>query len=161
MTEHPDSVSTVLFLCSGNYYRSRFAELLFNTQVQDESLPWQSFSRGLVVDRISSNIGPISRAAKHRLETHGILLPADVRFPIQVLEPDLATADLIIAMKEVEHRPMFAERFPAWTNRAEYWHIDDVDYARPEDALAALEHNVRQLIDRLSQSQLPNSSYSS
>jgi protein-tyrosine phosphatase len=71
---------------------------------------------------------------------------------VQLLEPDLLAADLIIAMKEAEHRPMFAERFPAWADRAEYWHIDDVDYARPEDALAALERNVRQLIGRLSKS---------
>jgi protein-tyrosine phosphatase len=158
MSESPRHVSQVLFLCSGNYYRSRFAEIFFNTQVQDESIPWRSFSRGLVVDRISNNIGPISRVAQHRLATQGIHLPADIRFPVQLLEPDLLAADLIIAMKEVEHRPMFAERFPVWTDRAEYWHIDDVDYARPEDALAALERNVRQLIDRLSPFQLPSSS---
>lgn len=158
MTESPRHVSQVLFLCSGNYYRSRYAEIFFNTQVQDEIIPWRSFSRGLVVDRISHNIGPISRAAKHRLATRGIHLPPDIRFPVQLLEPDLLAADLIVAMKEAEHRPMFAESFPAWTDRAEYWHIDDVDYARPEDALAALERNVRQLIDRLSPFQPPSSS---
>jgi protein-tyrosine phosphatase len=92
------------------------------------------------------------------LATRGIHLPADIRFPAQLLEPDLLAADLIIAMKEAEHRPMFAERFPAWTERAEYWHIDDVDYARPEDALDALERNVRQLLDRLSQFQPLSSS---
>jgi protein-tyrosine phosphatase len=158
MSESPRSVSHVLFLCSGNYYRSRYAELFFNTHVQDEIIPWRSFSRGLVVDRIRNNIGPISQVVQHRLATRGIHLPADIRFPVQLLEPDLLAADLIIAMKEAEHRPMFAERFPAWTERAEYWHIDDVDYARPEDALAALEHNVRQLIGRLSQFQPLSSS---
>ena len=157
MTESPRSASTILFLCSGNYYRSRFAEILFNAHVQDEIIPWRSVSRGLVVDRISSKIGPISRAAQHRLENRGVHLPADIRFPVQLLEPDLLAADLIIAMKEAEHRPMFAKRFPAWTDRAEYWHIDDVDYAQPEDALSALEHNVRQLIERLSQRQPPSS----
>jgi protein-tyrosine phosphatase len=98
MTESPRRLSQVLFVCSGNYYRSRFAEIFFNTHVQDDRIPWRSFSRGLVVDRISSNIGPISRAAQHRLETQGILLPADIRFPVQLLEPDLLAADLIIAM---------------------------------------------------------------
>jgi protein-tyrosine phosphatase len=151
-------MSQVLFLCSGNYYRSRFAEILFNTRVQDQLIPWRSFSRGLVVDRISHNIGPIARAATHRLEIQGIHLPADVRFPVQLLEPDLLAADLIIAMKEPEHRPMLAERFPLWTDHTEYWHIDDVDYARPEDALAVLEHNVRRLIDRLSRVQPTRSS---
>lgn len=158
MSASPRRVSQVLFLCSGNYYRSRYAELFFNTHIQDEIIAWRSFSRGLVVDRISNNIGPISHAAQHRLATRGIHLPADIRFPAQLLEPDLLAADLIIAMKEAEHRPMFTERFPAWTDRVEYWHIDDVDYARPEDALTALERSVRQLIDRLSHLQLPSSS---
>ena len=42
-------MNTVLFLCSGNYYRSRFAEHQFNAIADRDQLPWRADSRGLVV----------------------------------------------------------------------------------------------------------------
>ena len=38
----------VLFLCTGNYYRSRFAELLFNSIAQGRELGWQADSCGFL-----------------------------------------------------------------------------------------------------------------
>ena len=38
---------TVLFLCTGNYYRSRFAEILFNHLAGQSKLAWRADSRGL------------------------------------------------------------------------------------------------------------------
>ena len=37
----------VLFLCTGNYYRSRFAEILFNQLAPTRGLNWRADSRGL------------------------------------------------------------------------------------------------------------------
>jgi hypothetical protein len=37
--------SGILFLCTGNYYRSRYVEELFNHRAKIESLPWRAFSR--------------------------------------------------------------------------------------------------------------------
>ncbi len=34
----------VLFLCTGNYYRSRFAEILFNSVAGKMGLPWMAMS---------------------------------------------------------------------------------------------------------------------
>ena len=42
---------TVLFLCTGNYYRSRYAEALFNSVAGKMSLPWRASSRGLALER--------------------------------------------------------------------------------------------------------------
>jgi protein-tyrosine phosphatase len=42
-------VSTVLFLCTGNYYHSRFAEILFNSVASRMGLPWRASSRGLAL----------------------------------------------------------------------------------------------------------------
>ncbi len=42
---------TVLFLCTGNYYRSRFAEILFNSVAGNMGLPWQASSKGLALER--------------------------------------------------------------------------------------------------------------
>ncbi len=156
MTAMPRQQSTVLFLCSGNYYRSRFAEHLFNTYIQHTNLPWTADSRGLIADRLDSNIGPISRHAVNGLAERGITIPEPPRFPIQLSASDLAAANLVIAVKEAEHRPLLTQRFPQWPDRVEYWHIHDIDCALPADTLTALTDAVAQLIQRLhTQTQSP------
>src|SRR5262245_31370231 len=56
-TSEVSPVYKLLFLCTGNYYRSRFAELLFNARAATHALPWQAFSRGLAIDKGVNNIG--------------------------------------------------------------------------------------------------------
>ena len=41
------SQKVVLFLCTCNYYRSRFAEIVFNHKARKAGLDWQATSRGL------------------------------------------------------------------------------------------------------------------
>jgi protein-tyrosine phosphatase len=60
MLEH-ENMPTVLFLCSGNYYRSRFAEVYFNRLAEQQPSAWRADSRGLALD--PANPGPISRHA--------------------------------------------------------------------------------------------------
>ncbi len=48
----------VLFVCTGNYYRSRFAELFFTARAAQAGLPWAAQSRGFIL--APQNIGPIS-----------------------------------------------------------------------------------------------------
>ena len=55
----------------------------------------------------------------------------------------------MIAVKEAEHPAMLRELFPLWTNLVEYWHVDDLDYAGAEEALCALDEQVRALVERL------------
>lgn len=138
----------VLFLCTGNYYRSRFAEELFNCLAVRYALRWRALSRGLDVDGVS-NPGPISRHAVDGLRARGIAIRGEVREPIQASPADLERADCVVAMKEAEHRPLIAQRFPAWLARVEFWHVDDVEFADPADALADLEARVATLIERL------------
>jgi protein-tyrosine phosphatase len=71
--------------------------------------------------------------------------------PAPCLSADLEAADLIIALKEAEHRPLLAERFPDWEHETEYWLIDDVDLAPPETALNAIYLQVEKLVARLRQ----------
>lgn len=137
----------VLFLCTGNYYRSRFAEHLFNHLAQQRQLPWEADSRGL---RLSSrNKGPLSPFAAEALSRWDIVLAAENRHPQAVLIEDLAEADLVVALKEAEHRPLTQSQFPDWVERFEYWHIDDVDVAPAEIALPILAEHVQALITRL------------
>jgi len=115
----------LLFLCTGNYYRSRFAELLFNTMAAAHALPWQAFSRGLALEKGVGNVGPMSALAINALQALGSHLTGAERFPLQVEERDLQAADHIIALQEAEHRPYLQERYPTWVNKVEYWHVRD------------------------------------
>ena len=49
----------VLFVCTGNYYRSRIAEILFNHLAAKHALPLKGFSRGLRLNP-QKNTGSIS-----------------------------------------------------------------------------------------------------
>ena len=71
------------------------------------------------------------------------------RYPIPLALSDLAGSDLVIALKEAEHRMMILEQFPLWANLVEYWHIDDLDCVGPEEALFVLDGQVRALVERL------------
>src|SRR6185312_8984112 len=62
MTKRP----RVLFLCTGNYYRSRYAEELFNHFAKIEGLDWRAFSRGATERGSPGNMGPMSRFARER-----------------------------------------------------------------------------------------------
>src|SRR3954468_11995750 len=94
----------ILFLCTGNFYRSRFAEIFFNWQAAQRGLQWKAESRGLALD--GCNYGPISRYTLARLKEQGIEHDPDQRFPLPLSEADLAAANHIVAVKEAEHRPL-------------------------------------------------------
>ena len=140
---------TVLFLCSGNYYRSRFAEILFNHRAQQHDLPWRATSRGLAEVFGQWNIGPISPHTLKKLEAMSIECESTRRNAMHCSADDLETADLIIALKEAEHRPLMQKRFAAYENDVEYWHVHDVDQASSEEALPQIERLVNDLIVRL------------
>ena len=140
----------LLFLCTGNYYRSRFAELLFNAMAATHALPWQAFSRGLALDKGVKNIGPMSPLAIDALHALGIASVEAERFPLQVEECDLQVADHIIALQEAEHKLYLQERYPAWTNKVEYWHIRDVVPMPAYNPLEEVAHDVQRLIAHFS-----------
>jgi predicted translation initiation factor SUI1 len=135
----------VLFLCTGNYYRSRFAEVLFNSLAAKMGLPWKAWSRALALERGVHNVGPMAPSAVKALEALGIRGSAEVsRFPVQTTIDDLEGAAWIVAVKEAEHLPLLQERFPTWTDKVEFWHVED-----DGDALPLIEKEVTDLAARL------------
>lgn len=145
----PSGFSTVLFLCSGNYYRSRFAEHLFNHLVQETRLAYRADSAGLWPNCRLHNLGPIAPQTVRALRELRVPLPHSHRIPRDVTEADIRDAAVTIALKDAEHRPLVTQRFPALLARVEFWHVHDVDGSPPSEALPLIERNVRALLARL------------
>jgi protein-tyrosine phosphatase len=137
----------VLFLCTGNYYRSRFGEIFFNWHAKQRDLHWRAESRGLALVRF--NPGPISPYAVARLAHHRIPTDEYQRFPRDAANHDFESAAHIIAVKKTEHRPLVEARFLSWLERVEFWEVHDLDCAGPEETMPHLEREVIGLIERL------------
>jgi len=139
------STRSILFLCTGNYYRSRFAEVLFNSIAARMSLPWRATSKGLAVELGTGNVGPISGLTIATLKSLGVSDAAALtRMPAQATADDFAAAERVIALKQLEHEPLMRDRYPASIDKVEYWHVDD-----DPKALALVEKEVQKLIARL------------
>jgi protein-tyrosine phosphatase len=139
------SDKTVLFLCTGNYYRSRFAEVLFNSVAGKMGLPWRASSRGLALERGVNNVGPMAPSALKALEAMGVRAGDDcARAPAPVTAEDLGAAARLVALKQDEHLPLLQERFPAWVGNVEFWHVDDAPHV-----LGLIEREVMGLVARL------------
>lgn len=139
-------MKAVLFLCTGNYYRSRFAEEIFNHYVRRDGLNWSAQSRALAIERGANNVGPLSPFALQGLRERRLVALAPNRFPQQCTLADLKAASRIVALKEAEHRPLIIERFPGWEQRTEYWNVDDVEVAHPDVALSLIEREVEAML---------------
>jgi protein-tyrosine phosphatase len=140
--------SRVLFICMGNYYRSRFAEAVFNHHSEALGLPWRAFSRGLAIHLV-----PPQFVLSPHTHQHLAARKMDVRHTAperkQLGEEDLEEAQVIIALKDEEHRPMMRTMFPEWEERVVFWDVGDQPEVTPNDGLAAIEKQVVELIDGL------------
>jgi protein-tyrosine phosphatase len=141
-------MKTVLFLCTGNYFRSRFAEELFNHRAARTGINWLARSRALAIERLANSAGPISPFTLKGLEVRGLIAKYSDRLPQQCAIADLETADCIVALNESEHRPLMLERFPYWAPYIEFWNVSDTDVAPASVALSAIDVQIAALLDR-------------
>ena len=140
-------MKTILFLCTGNYYRSRYAEILFNWKAKEIELAWKADSRGLNPN--PGNSGPMSHDTMAALRKLGISFDKQLRFPLTATDADFQKAQHIVAVKEAEHRPLIQRKFPTWLERVEFWHVHDIDCCGPNEALPHLDREVAALVERL------------
>lgn len=142
---------TVLFLCTGNYYRSRFAEELFNDLARSAGLDWTACSRGLAVEELGhENVGSVSSHTRAALLARGTPMADPARDPLACTTVDLSSADRVVALKEAEHRPWLDRKHPGWSDRVEFWHVHDLDQAGPDQALGEIAELVTELVRKLS-----------
>jgi protein-tyrosine phosphatase len=120
----------LLFICSGNYYRSRLAEILFNHLASEAGLAWDAQSRGLL------STGELKGMSEHSiayLKSQKLQrLAAEPRNPLVADVEDLTDSDLVIGMCQEEHRSMVEQKFLALAKalhkagRIRYWNIYDI-----------------------------------
>lgn len=139
-------MNEILFICTGNYYRSRYAEALFNYEAELRGLPWRAFSRGLAIHEVT---GALSAHTRDALEADGIPLSCTGTDRVSLAEEDFTRASRTIALKEAEHRPMMQRQFPEWVDRVEYWGVHDLDVWVSTQALPAIRQQVSGLVDEI------------
>jgi len=140
--------SRVLFICTGNYYRSRFAEAVFNHHAEALNLPWKAFSRGLKIHAVPSDF-LLSPHTRQHLAARKMDLRHTAPDRSQLTEKDLAESRIVIALKDQEHRPMMRIQFPHWADRVTYWDVADQPETTPDEGLAQIESLVEELIGEL------------
>jgi protein-tyrosine-phosphatase len=136
----------VLFICTGNFYRSRFAEAVFNHLAEARKLSWKGFSRGLAIHWAEGCLSPIVVAS---LAVRGIDRRHTGAARVQLAAGDLEVSKIRIALDRAEHLPMMRSQFPNWADKIWYWEIEDVATTSPEIALPAIELKVIDLISHL------------
>lgn len=143
-----------LFVCTGNYYRSRFAEHWFAQLVKQAGLSWRTDSAGLRVDfEQKTNVGPISEVTLASLKQRGVEVSAP-RMPRDLTTQDLEQAQRVILLDEPEHRPMMQARFPQWEERVTYWKVLDVPPSERFHPMDAIDPLVKALVDELAAAQI-------
>jgi len=116
---------------------------------RSEGLAWRAFSRGAAERGSPENIGPMSRFALDALGAQAIVPVGARRAPIPCALADFREAQLVIALKEAEHRPLIEQRFPEVAGNVTYWNVDDIEFAPPSIALAMIDRHVRELVATL------------
>ncbi len=144
-------MNTILFLCTGNYYRSRFAEEYFNHYAEREQIKWSADSKGIQRDFSGNgNVGPISRHTLAVLAKLNIPPKAHTRMPLRVETHDFSRFNRVVAVSLSEHKPMLEQHWGAeLANAIEYFDVEDLHLEGHETALPRLIHHLDKLIKTL------------
>ena len=86
---------SVIFLCTGNYYRSRFAEEVFNYRAARDGLSRVAHSRALAIERGINNVGALSPFTLKALAERCVFAQGERRMPQQCSIIDLQTAIIL------------------------------------------------------------------
>lgn len=148
---------TILFLCTGNYYRSRMAEEMFNHLAARRGLNARAFSRGLFRSLgDTGNVGPFSPYARRVLAQYGIAPQRSHEFPQRVTAEDLRRADRVIALYRRQHEPMLRAQFPEYLDKVAFWSVPDLDEMSADQAGALVYREVEALVEQLRNGATPS-----
>jgi len=131
----------ILFVCTGNSYRSPVAEALLKKIRED----LESESAG------TQPAGIIAPNAKKFLEREDALEKLK-RTPEGIDQKNLEEYDLIVAMKQ-NHKNEILRQYPQMEDRIEVWNIDDpiyLPYGSDEEVFEEIKRKVIELAESIS-----------
>ena len=139
----------VLFVCTQNIHRSRFAEEVFNYLAKKSNSKHQAFSAGFRVGDYSFRT--IYYPALDNLKKLNIapLRPND--FSKHIDDVDLSEYDRIICMDEGEHKPKVLANPSLQNDLFEYWNIIDEPKVKSEISLPKCYQKVDNLLRDIDQ----------
>lgn len=140
----------ILFLCTGNYYRSRFSEEYFNHVAKIKKLPWHADSMGIQRDFTGNgNVGPIAQNTLNELSMLNINPVGHERMPKHVYETHFNDFDLVVAVSLDEHKPMLEAIWDMADKKVSYFDVEDLHLEGPETALPRLKIHLDALLNEL------------
>lgn len=130
---------TVLFICTANFFRSRYAEAYFNCLADWNKSPHRAVSAGISID---PKIGPVSSYSLYRMVERGIDSKCMSLEAKKLYSGDVESADVAICMYEKEHKPMMELLYESIESRIIYFDIPDINEISPNQSLDLVEKNV-------------------
>ena len=142
----------LLFVCSGNYYRSRFAEAYFNYLSEMFNLNTTSESRGLAIhfaDELAEEHGEISTDTLERCNDLGIPNRYWEKNRESLELKDFNNFDEIICLDIEEHAPMIKEQFPDKIYSVNYFKVKDVFDWSPNKTLDTIAELILTMVSAI------------
>jgi protein-tyrosine phosphatase len=135
----------VLFICTGNFYRSRFAQAAFNEQATDG---WTAFSRGF--DTSKPRKTTVSPLVSEELARRHVSPDRVAGAPTQLTRQDLDDASVVVLLDGAEHMPMLKKRFPDFPlDKVRSWSVADVPKTAPAVAFTQIWQAAAALLGEL------------
>ena len=134
----------ILFVCTANIFRSRFAEEVFNFLAIKEKISARAFSAGLKVGEY--HIRRIHRPALEQLEKLNIKPKRPNKLSLHIDEVQLNKYDQLICMDETEHKPMVLSNSKLKGFNFEYWDIIDEPKVQSDVSLPLCYKKVKELV---------------
>ena len=140
-------MNNILFVCTGNIFRSRFAEEVFNHLCKINGVDATAFSAGLQVGRYKQR--KIYWPAINELEKLKIEPLRSNEDSVHIDDIDVSIYDQIICMDEEEHKPMVRSNELLSGFTFQYWNIVDMPKVSSDISLPKCYKKVESLIDQL------------
>ena len=138
----------VLFVCTGNYYRSKFCENLWFFLLEKFDKKGSVSSSGLnpgLAQLWKDAFGRVSPFTRRALKIIGVPLVDDSSLHL-ISQQEVDDSDIVVFLNKSEHLPMLADsRVMVPISKIVAWNNEDVDQEFPMEAIFSMISNTCEL----------------